>query len=246
MPRYGHRSEPHTQVAASRMTASVGFSILGSSRSSTRTSPGAYSTAPRMAVPLRVGGSVWVGQWTGCPTATRPVAADLEPDIYRPEPAQRQALAGPSAARRPEGTEWRGSGQNHVHPAPTRPAPNSYVPVESRESDSSAGPAPGDGRREHDEDRRDDDTDDPPGPVDALGRLDPQGSGDVVADEHAADATEDSQPERDVVPVAGSDELAEQPDDEACDENSDDVHDGAFRSRSVADRACSTPERPRL
>src|SRR4051794_2711574 len=33
------------------MTASVGFSIVGSGRSSTRTSPGACSTAPRMVVP---------------------------------------------------------------------------------------------------------------------------------------------------------------------------------------------------
>jgi hypothetical protein len=37
---YDHRSEPQTQVADSRMIASVGARILGSSRSSTRTSPG--------------------------------------------------------------------------------------------------------------------------------------------------------------------------------------------------------------
>src|SRR5829696_7947375 len=47
-PRYGHRSEPHTQLADSRRMASVGSMILGFSRSSTRTSPGAYRTAPRM------------------------------------------------------------------------------------------------------------------------------------------------------------------------------------------------------
>src|SRR4051812_36569012 len=41
------------------MTASVGFWIVGSSRSSTRTSPGACRTAPRMVgVPFGVGGSV--------------------------------------------------------------------------------------------------------------------------------------------------------------------------------------------
>src|SRR3954467_15964079 len=57
MPRYGHRSDPHTQVAASRMTASVGFSIFGSSRVSTRMSRGAWSTAPRMVIPLV--GSCW-------------------------------------------------------------------------------------------------------------------------------------------------------------------------------------------
>src|SRR5829696_4210663 len=47
-PRYGHRSEPQTQLADSRRMASVGSMILGFSRSSTRTSPGAYRTAPRM------------------------------------------------------------------------------------------------------------------------------------------------------------------------------------------------------
>jgi len=36
------------QVADSLMMASVGFWIAGSGRSSTRTSPGAYMTAPRM------------------------------------------------------------------------------------------------------------------------------------------------------------------------------------------------------
>ena len=40
-PRYGHRSDPHTQVAEIRMMASVGSTIFGSSRSSKRTSRGA-------------------------------------------------------------------------------------------------------------------------------------------------------------------------------------------------------------
>src|SRR5271157_335138 len=48
MPRYGHKSEPHTHVAEIRMMASVGLSILGASRSSKRTSRGPYSTVPRM------------------------------------------------------------------------------------------------------------------------------------------------------------------------------------------------------
>src|SRR4051812_935312 len=39
-PRYGHRSEPQTQLAERRMIASVGSMILGSGRSSKRTSPG--------------------------------------------------------------------------------------------------------------------------------------------------------------------------------------------------------------
>src|SRR6516165_2838407 len=46
MPRYGHRSDPQTQVAEMRMTASVGFPIFGASRSSKRTSRGPYRTAP--------------------------------------------------------------------------------------------------------------------------------------------------------------------------------------------------------
>jgi hypothetical protein len=40
MPRYGHRSEPHTHVAEILMMASVGFMIFGVSRSSKRTSRG--------------------------------------------------------------------------------------------------------------------------------------------------------------------------------------------------------------
>src|SRR3954453_8544053 len=52
MPRYGHRSEPHTQAADSRITASVGSTMVGRSRSSTRTSPGPCRTAPRMRVLL--------------------------------------------------------------------------------------------------------------------------------------------------------------------------------------------------
>jgi len=36
MPRYGHKSEPHTHVAEILMMASVGFMIFGVSRSSKR------------------------------------------------------------------------------------------------------------------------------------------------------------------------------------------------------------------
>src|SRR3954463_11414796 len=51
-PRYGHRSEPPTQVAEIRRTASVGSTIVASSSCSRRTSPGAWSTAPRIVVVL--------------------------------------------------------------------------------------------------------------------------------------------------------------------------------------------------
>ena len=40
MPRYGHRSDPHTQVAEILMMASVGLMIVGAPRSSKRTSRG--------------------------------------------------------------------------------------------------------------------------------------------------------------------------------------------------------------
>jgi hypothetical protein len=49
-----------------------------------------------------------------------------------------------------------------------------------RASDPSTGAAAGDGRSDHDEDRRDDDADDPSNPVDALRRLHAQRGGDVV------------------------------------------------------------------
>src|SRR6266542_3911470 len=48
MPRYGHRSDPHTHVAEILMMASDGFMIVGVSRSSKRTSRGPYKIAPRM------------------------------------------------------------------------------------------------------------------------------------------------------------------------------------------------------
>src|SRR5215218_10044713 len=78
--------------------------------------------------------------------------------------------------------------------------------------------------RDHDEDGRDDDADDPPGPVDAARRRNPERCGEVVADEHAADPADNGEPERDVVAVAGREELAQQADDDAGDDQTDDVH----------------------
>src|SRR5215207_8873410 len=77
--------------------------------------------------------------------------------------------------------------------------------------------------RDHDQDRRDDDADDPPDPVDAARRLNPQRCGKVVADEHAADPADNSQPERNVVAVPRREELAQQADDDAGDDHTDDV-----------------------
>src|SRR5438445_3229998 len=48
MPRYGHRSDPHTHVAEILRMASVGLMIVGVSRSSKRTSRGPYKIAPRI------------------------------------------------------------------------------------------------------------------------------------------------------------------------------------------------------
>src|SRR4249920_2122100 len=45
------------QVPESRMIASVGFRIRGSGRCSTRTSPGAYMTTPRIEISLNSGSS---------------------------------------------------------------------------------------------------------------------------------------------------------------------------------------------
>src|SRR6266481_5718986 len=50
IPRYGHRSDPHTHVAEILMMASVGLMILGTSRSSKRTSRGPYRTAPSIVI----------------------------------------------------------------------------------------------------------------------------------------------------------------------------------------------------
>src|SRR6266550_2503694 len=46
IPRYGHKSEPHTHVAEFLTIASVGFRIAGVSRSSKRRSRGPYRTVP--------------------------------------------------------------------------------------------------------------------------------------------------------------------------------------------------------
>src|SRR5829696_1470449 len=135
----------------------------------------------------------------------------------------------PATDARPDGTGGSGSSVGEP-PTPFRSglrgARTSGV-AKSRESDPAAGPPPGHGRRDDDE---------PPDPVDPAGCLDAQSSGDVVADQHAADAAEQGQPEGDVVPVAGSDELPQQSDDQTRDENSDDLHVDAFHSESVIDR----------
>ena len=72
---------------------------------------------------------------------------------------------------------------------------------------------------------RGDDGDDPADPVDTVGAVATEQRVDVVAEEHAADAAEDGEPQRDVVLVAGGDELAEETDDRAYDDEDDDVHD---------------------
>src|SRR5215211_4442796 len=109
-----------------------------------------------------------------------------------------------------------------------RPAGASSAPRtwSSRSLDSLDGPAASARHRgrDHDQDGRDDDADDPPDPVDAARRLNPERCGEVVADEHPADPAEDGEPERNVVAVARREELAQQADDDAGDDHTDDVH----------------------
>src|SRR5215216_5026458 len=78
--------------------------------------------------------------------------------------------------------------------------------------------------RDHDQDRRDNDADNPPDPVNAARRLNTERCGEVVADEHAPDPADNGEPERNVVAVAWREELAQQADDDACDDHTDDVH----------------------
>ncbi|CAM5564356.1 hypothetical protein SCANM63S_09385 [Streptomyces canarius] len=75
-PRQGHRSVPHTQVTAVRMTASVGSRISGSSRVSKRTSPGAWITAPCMGKSLCFVGGVGLGAVRGPPRPCAPRIGD--------------------------------------------------------------------------------------------------------------------------------------------------------------------------
>src|SRR5215216_2835567 len=88
--------------------------------------------------------------------------------------------------------------------------------------------------RDHDEDDRDDDADDPPGPVDAARGLNTERCGEVVADEHSADPADNGEPERNVVAVARREELAQQADDDACDDHTDDVHSDPFHPLGTA------------
>src|SRR4029079_12085555 len=76
-----------------------------------------------------------------------------------------------------------------------------------------------------DQDGRDHDRDDPADPVHAGAAVAPERGVDEPAEHDSADAAEDGQPDRDVVLVARSDELAQQPDDDARDDDADDLHE---------------------
>src|SRR3979409_1791054 len=60
MPRYGHKSDPHTHADEILMTASVGLMIVGTSRSSKRTSRGPYRTATCIIYLLILGSAYFV------------------------------------------------------------------------------------------------------------------------------------------------------------------------------------------
>src|SRR4051794_22207210 len=68
------------------------------------------------------------------------------------------------------------------------------------------------------------DGDDPTDPVDAGAAVAAEGGVDEPSDDHATDAAEHGEPDRDVVLVPRSDELAEQADDDARDDDADDLH----------------------
>src|SRR5918994_171976 len=120
-----------------------------------------------------------------------------------------------------------GLGSMARRPAGASPTPR---PWSSRSQDSLDRPAASGCHRgrDHDQDGRDDDADDPPGPVDAARRLNTERCGQVVADEHAADPADNSEPERNVVAVARREELAQQADDDAGDDHTNNVHSDPF------------------
>src|ERR671913_1721825 len=106
----------------------------------------------------------------------------------------------------------------------------------SRSLDSLDSPAASarDRGRDHDQDGRDDDADDPPDPVDAARRLNTERCGEVVADEHATDPADNGEPERNVVAVPRREELAQQADDDAGNDHTDDVHSDPFHRLGTA------------
>src|SRR4051794_16237778 len=85
--------------------------------------------------------------------------------------------------------------------------------------------APRDGRRRDDQDGGDDDRHDPARPVDAGRAVAAERPVDDESEQDPCDPAEQRQPQRDVVLVAWGDQLAEQPDDEPSNENSDDLHE---------------------
>src|SRR5215217_2241078 len=92
---------------------------------------------------------------------------------------------------------------------------------------------------DHDEDSGYGDRDDPPHPVDTRTTVAPERGVDEPADQDPTDAADDGQPDRDVVPVARGDELAQQADDDAGEDDTDDLHcfllkrDGVFGAKRV-------------
>ena len=87
------------QVADSRMIASVGFRIVGSGRSSTRTSPGAYITTPRIGESPRSAGAVdragrgvAVGSRPPANTDRRPVGESLTRGVPTGHPSRAGAV----------------------------------------------------------------------------------------------------------------------------------------------------------
>ena len=96
-----------------------------------------------------------------------------------------------------------------------------------RASDPSTGPATGDTRRDHDEDRRNGDADDPPQSGDAACLFDPQRGGEVVPDEHPPMPQITVSQSRVLSRSPGPTNFAQQPDDDAGDEDPENLLSGA-------------------
>src|SRR5215207_735389 len=150
----------------------------------------------------------------------------------------------------PQGRLWVMRGRSREDrtrgPAGAASAPRTLVLAVLRALDRPAASARDRGR-DHDQDGRNDDADDPPDPVDAARRLNTQRCGEVVADEHAADPADNRKPERNVVAVARREELAQQADDDAGDDHTDDVHPRPLSpvGNGLVPRRSRVPVRPR-
>jgi hypothetical protein len=82
----------------------------------------------------------------------------------------------------------------------------------------------GDCGRDHDEDDGHRERDQPPNPIDTGTAISAERCVDEPADQNPGDSADDGQPNRDVVPVSRSHELAQQADNDTGHDDTDDLH----------------------